>query len=164
MAVTWGIRTNAAAVAAKWKAAGPVATAKASTVATTTGQVCQTRARANASGRSGVYWSPGPGSPTSNLALGAPYPAQIGPRVETGDFRRGIYLLPLATPGSVGFVVGSNSPQAARLEFGFFGLTDSLGRTFHQYPLPWLRPAAEASRKDWLAGLAAVPRTLDLAA
>lgn len=39
-----------------------------------------------------------------------------------------------------GVVVYNNSPQAARLEYGFYG-ADSLGRVYHQPPFPHMRPA-----------------------
>ena len=39
-------------------------------------------------------------------------------------------------------VVGTNAPQARRLEYGFVGY-DSLGRYYHQGPLPHWRPMAD---------------------
>lgn len=70
-----------------------------------------------------------------------------GPRAQTGDYRRSITLAIQAAAGSASAVVGTNSPQAARLEFGFApGIgpqngVDVLGRHFHQPPYPHFGPA-----------------------
>lgn len=39
-------------------------------------------------------------------------------------------------------LVGTDVEYAARIEFGFMG-ADSLGRTYHQSPQPYLRPAVD---------------------
>lgn len=44
-------------------------------------------------------------------------------------------------------VVGTNVEYARRIEFGFLGMTDSLGRTFFQPSLPYLRPALHKNEK-----------------
>ncbi|HJT55835.1 MAG TPA: hypothetical protein VJ761_05025, partial [Ktedonobacteraceae bacterium] len=44
--------------------------------------------------------------------------------------------------------VGVGVPQGRRLEEGFMDMTDSLGRTFHQRPRPYLRPAM-TSQEQW---------------
>jgi len=64
-----------------------------------------------------------------------------GPRAPTGAFRGSITHVAATSSGTstVAFV-GSNAPQARRLEFGFMGMTDSAGRTFQQPPYPWLAP------------------------
>lgn len=64
-----------------------------------------------------------------------------GPRAITGAFRGSITHVAAAESGtSIVAYVGSNAPQARRLEFGFMGMTDSLGRRFNQPPYPWLAP------------------------
>jgi hypothetical protein len=82
-----------------------------------TGAAVRTQVRANASGRP-------------------------GPRAQTGDYRRSI----AQTNGLDGDVpvalIFTNSPQGARLEYGF-NATDSIGRKFRQPPYPHWRPAAE---------------------
>lgn len=48
--------------------------------------------------------------------------------------------------------VGSDSPYAARREYGFSGMTDALGRHFTNDPAkPYLRPAMEMMQNDALA-------------
>jgi hypothetical protein len=38
-------------------------------------------------------------------------------------------------------VIGTNKPQGKRLEFGFYDMTDSLGRHYFQPPFPHVQPA-----------------------
>lgn len=69
-----------------------------------------------------------------------------GPRVQTGDYRRGISLSLGTVIGSLGgpvpyATVYSDSPQGQRLENGFVGV-DSLGRAYHQPAFPHWAPAA----------------------
>lgn len=59
-----------------------------------------------------------------------------GPRVRTGDYRRSINMRMITRQHGV---IGTNAPQARRLEFGFVG-RDSLGRFYDQAPLPHWRP------------------------
>src|SRR5262245_5060695 len=54
----------------------------------------------------------------------------------------------------LGWVVVTESPYAARIEFGFHG-ADSLGRHYSQAAQPYLTPAAEAQRRPYLSRLAA---------
>jgi hypothetical protein len=68
-----------------------------------------------------------------------------GPRVQTGDYRRGISLQTGRTVGTAGAsvpfaTVFSTSPQGQRLENGFVGV-DSLGRHYHQPAFPHFAPA-----------------------
>lgn len=95
----------------------------------------QAKVRANASGRSGVTYTP----------VGGGTPGEIGPRVQTGDYRRSIRLSVrgAGVGGEDVAEVFTNSPQGRRLERGFLGLTDSLGRTFHQPPYPHFNPALD---------------------
>lgn len=63
-----------------------------------------------------------------------------GPNVITGAYRASWQVrVRGAGVGAVG-TVGTNAPQARRLEFGFAG-TDSLGRTYAQPPFPHAGPA-----------------------
>lgn len=66
-----------------------------------------------------------------------------GPRAQTGDYRRSISLSVSESPTTIRAEVGTNSPQGRRLEFGFWGLVDSLGRLFHQPAYPHFDPAAD---------------------
>lgn len=85
----------------------------------TYGQLLRTKVRANASGRP-------------------------GPRVQTGDYRRSIGLEMYGADGGIQAVVGTNAPQARRLEYGFMNMRDSLGRLYHQPPFPHFNPALDS--------------------
>jgi hypothetical protein len=61
-----------------------------------------------------------------------------GPNVQTGDYRRSWTRQKVKD----GYSVGTNRPQARRLEFGFNGV-DSLGRYYNQPPYPHLQPAID---------------------
>lgn len=83
------------------------------------GSLLRTRVRAHASGRP-------------------------GPRVQTGDYRRGISLQTGYTVGigeaNVPYAtVFSTSPQGQRLENGFVGV-DAAGRSYHQPAFPHFAP------------------------
>lgn len=65
-----------------------------------------------------------------------------GPRIQTGDYNRSIGLQVGTEGGGPIARVGTNRPQGRRLEAGFSG-TDSLGRTYHQAPLPHFGPAVD---------------------
>jgi hypothetical protein len=71
-----------------------------------------------------------------------------GPNVITGAYRNSIkirYETDMAT-GASAAIVGSDAPQAARLEFGFKGV-DSLGRHYNQPPFPhYSRALADMER------------------
>lgn len=86
------------------------------------GQLLVTRIRANASGRP-------------------------GPRAVTGNYRRSWSARPV--PGAMAVVVGTNAPQARRLEWGFSG-TDSLGRSYNQPPFAHVEPAINQEREGIL--------------
>lgn len=66
-----------------------------------------------------------------------------GPRAQTGDYRRSIGMQVREGIAMVTAEVGTNAPQGRRLEFGFWGLADSLGRVFHQPAFPHFGPAAD---------------------
>lgn len=79
-----------------------------------------------------------------------------GPNAVTGDYRRSINRLTTKyATGSIGRV-GTNKPQARRLEFGFVG-TDSLGRTYDQPPYPHFGPALDEVAPLYEAAVALVP-------
>ena len=66
-----------------------------------------------------------------------------GPDVITGAFLDSIIGESTARGQQTLVIIGSNAPQAARLEFGFFGY-DSLGRFYQQPPYPSFGPAVPA--------------------
>jgi hypothetical protein len=76
-----------------------------------------------------------------------------GPRIQTGDLRRGVDLV-IGTPlaGQHRALVGSRSPQARRLERGFIG-TDSAGRHYEQPAYPAFRPAVDLLGPQYAAAL-----------
>lgn len=79
-----------------------------------------------------------------------------GPNAVTGDYRRSINRLTTKyAAGSIGRV-GTNKPQARRLEFGFVG-TDALGRTYDQPPYPHFGPALDEVAPLYEAAVALVP-------
>src|ERR1051325_1324826 len=66
----------------------------------------------------------------------------------TGTYRRAVNTeIAVERDGYCEGVVGTNQPQARRLEFGFND-TDSLGRTYHQPPKPHFRPAFDEKKAD----------------
>ncbi|MGI5143722.1 MULTISPECIES: HK97 gp10 family phage protein [unclassified Streptomyces] len=78
-----------------------------------------------------------------------------GPNVITGDYRRS-WTHEVHTAGDVVMgVVGTNKPQARRLEFGYIG-PDSLGRIFDQPPFPHVGPAVETVRPQFFEALGQV--------
>lgn len=77
-----------------------------------------------------------------------------GPRAITGDYRRSITTEYGTWRGSKAAIVGTASPQGRRLEYGFNGLSDSLGRVFHQPPYPHFRPAADEIDGPFTAAMA----------
>lgn len=70
-----------------------------------------------------------------------------GPQVITGDYRRSWTTEVHRGGDSIVAVVGTNRPQARRLEYGFNG-QDSLGRTYHQPPFPHMGPGTDAVEAD----------------
>ncbi|MFG2022309.1 HK97 gp10 family phage protein [Streptomyces sp. NPDC048825] len=75
-----------------------------------------------------------------------------GPNAPTGDYRRSWTHEVSADGVAVTAVVGTNKPQARRLEFGFIG-ADSLGRVFNQPPYPHVGPAVEEIRPLFIGAL-----------
>lgn len=70
-----------------------------------------------------------------------------GPRAITGDYRRSITRERIVGPGLTGWIIGTNAPQARRLEFGFVGI-DALGRVYSQPPYPHFGPALDELRPE----------------
>lgn len=73
-----------------------------------------------------------------------------GPNVITGDYVASWRVTYRDTSGRFASGAGvasasvwTDAPQANRLEYGFYGMTDSLGRTFHQPPYPHIGPAVD---------------------
>jgi len=93
----------------------------------------RTKVRANASGRTGIEYNDPRGGPSG----------EIGPRVQTGDYRRSISAAFYSDSDGYTGEVFTSAPQGRRLELGFFG-SDSLGRTFKQRAYPHFRPAFDA--------------------
>lgn len=64
-----------------------------------------------------------------------------GPNVITDDYRPSWKRVPFPVPDGGGAVVGTDRPQGRRLEYGFYDMTDSIGRHFFQVPRPHVEPA-----------------------
>ncbi|WP_432034427.1 HK97 gp10 family phage protein [Streptomyces antibioticus] len=122
-----GVSSNAAQIAAQFDARALGTLPEVTGVVRHYAMLLETRIKAKASGR------PGPNAPT-------------------GDYRRS-WTHEVSSDGvSVTAVVGTNRPQARRLEFGFVG-QDSLGRVYNQPPFPHVGPAVEEIRPLFLATL-----------
>ncbi len=67
------------------------------------------------------------------------------PHKVTGRLFRSIATSVVASSQAVLGLVGTNVKYARRLEYGFVG-TDAKGRTVHQEPRPFLRPAIPKNR------------------
>jgi hypothetical protein len=82
-----------------------------------------------------------------------------GPRAQTGDYRRSINLQVIPSGASISARVGTNSPQGARLEFGFNSGTapqhgvDVLGRHFESPPYPHFGPAFDQVSAQYQAAM-----------
>lgn len=122
-----GASSNAFEVAAALTFQSAEAQRKADRVTRHHTMLLETRIKANASGRP-------------------------GPRVITGNYRRS-WTSRFA--GGVG-IVGTNAPQARRLEYGFTG-ADSLGRVYNQPPFPHVGPAVEVQQPLYFAEISRIP-------
>jgi hypothetical protein len=70
----------------------------------------------------------------------------------TGTYRRSIHVEAIVQEnGKFYAIVGTDLPQAKRLEFGFYDMTDSLGRHYYQYPLPHFRPPLDQQMGKYVA-------------
>lgn len=119
---------------AAWDKAGRELDKKTSALIRHHGQLLKTRIQANASGR------PGPNAPT-------------------GDYRRSWTVEFSGGIGAAKVTVGTNAPQARRLEFGFHG-SDSLGRVYNQPPYPHVAPAIAVTEPEFYAGAAALVKEI----
>jgi hypothetical protein len=124
------VTTNAVQVGRELAAAGVASHEAVRLVVHQQGLAFQTKVRARASGRP-------------------------GPRAQTGDYRRSINEQTRSTSAGVTSEVGTNSPQGLRLENGFWGLVDSLGRLFHQPAYPHFGPAADEMERQFPAAVEA---------
>ena len=66
-----------------------------------------------------------------------------GPNVITGQYLASWRIESFPVPDGGGAEIGTNAPQARRLEYGFFDMTDSIGRHFFQVPRPHVDPAVD---------------------
>jgi hypothetical protein len=80
-----------------------------------------------------------------------------GPRVQTGNYRRSWQVTMGTHGGGPAAVVGTNAPQALRLEYGFVG-ADSLGRVYDQPPLPHVGPAVQETEPEFVAAMERIAR------
>lgn len=64
-----------------------------------------------------------------------------GPNVITGKYRNSWKTVTKPLPHGALCTIGTNAPQGRRLEFGFYDMTDSLGRHYFQPPFPHVGPA-----------------------
>lgn len=65
----------------------------------------------------------------------------------TGQYQNNWRVVKLDNDPNPIYGVITTAPQSDRLEYGFVG-ADSLGRMYHQAPMPHRRPAVEAARKE----------------
>ncbi|MER5277810.1 hypothetical protein ABT025_18905 [Streptomyces sp. NPDC002809] len=86
-----------------------------------TGELGRARIRGNASGR------PGP-----NVI-----------RPDGANYRSSWEVAHRRLPYGAQCTIGTNAPQGRRLEFGFYDMTDSLGRHYFQPPFPHVGPAID---------------------
>lgn len=71
---------------------------------------------------------------------------------KTGTLRRSIHVEKVVVDGEQTYVVvGTDLPYARRQEYGFYGMTDSLGRTYHQLPRPYFRPPLDTEMSKYIA-------------
>ena len=64
-----------------------------------------------------------------------------GPNIVTGQYRASWRAVTSGIPYGAECTIGTNAPQGRRLEFGFWDMTDSIGRHFFQPPFPHVQPA-----------------------
>jgi hypothetical protein len=64
-----------------------------------------------------------------------------GPNVITGQYRASWKSVTRPIPHGAHCTLGTTKPQGRRLEFGFWNMTDSIGRHYFQPPYPHVQPA-----------------------
>lgn len=79
-----------------------------------------------------------------------------GPEAPTGDYRRSINRRTEKRAAGSITQVGTDKPQARRLEHGFVGV-DSLGRSYDQPPYPHFGPAFDEVAPKFEAAIEAIP-------
>jgi hypothetical protein len=79
-----------------------------------------------------------------------------GPNVVTGAYVANMRVMLVMGREYRQAMVANSSPQARRLEYGFYG-TDSLGRVYHQGPFPHMRPALLETASKSLPIFHAIP-------
>lgn len=121
-------------VAASFTTASRILEARTSASVAHWGHMLETRIKRNASGR------PGPNAPT-------------------GNYRRSWNTRLSRQNGLRMASVGTNMPQAQRLEYGFHG-TDSLGRHYDQPAYPHVGPAVDSITPEFAADLQRILSTL----
>ncbi|WP_399559472.1 HK97 gp10 family phage protein [Streptomyces chartreusis] len=72
-----------------------------------------------------------------------------GPNIITGAYWDSWRIEPFAVPDGGGAVIGTTKPQGRRLEYGFWDMTDSIGRHFFQPPFPHVDPAVTELSEDY---------------
>lgn len=82
-----------------------------------------------------------------------------GPRHISGDYKRSWSTRFLGGITTIAAEVGTNAPQARRLEYGFVG-TDSLGRHYNQPPYPHVRPSIRIIEPKFYAAMGRVVKDL----
>ncbi|MEV4975515.1 HK97 gp10 family phage protein [Streptomyces scopuliridis] len=76
-----------------------------------------------------------------------------GPNIITGQYWASWQTRTRAIPYGAQCTIGTDRPQGRRLEFGFFDMTDSLGRHYYQPPFPHVGPAISAIEAALLQGM-----------
>jgi hypothetical protein len=74
---------------------------------------------------------------------------QVLAPVDTGQYRASIRTDPGEDMGRPVSLIGTPMPQACRLEYGFYGKTDRLGRLYHQFPHPHWRPPFDQNKETY---------------
>ncbi|CAL9666935.1 hypothetical protein SUDANB145_07207 (plasmid) [Streptomyces sp. enrichment culture] len=64
-----------------------------------------------------------------------------GPNVITGRYRASWRAVTEPLPYGAECTIGTSAPQGRRLEFGFWDMTDRIGRHYFQPPFPHVQPA-----------------------
>jgi hypothetical protein len=68
---------------------------------------------------------------------------------KTGTYRRSIHVQMIDENGNPYALVGTDLPYGKRLEFGFWDMTDKLGRHFYQRAQPHFRPALDLNMSKY---------------
>jgi len=74
-----------------------------------------------------------------------------GPNIITGQYVASWQIEPFPVPDGGGAEIGTRAPQGRRLEYGFWDMTDSIGRHFFQPPYPHVEPAVNELSPEYEA-------------